>query len=118
MILAVAISGCGPRLVDPGPAAPRMMAPAPGASPQYNGPVFPAQPPLGTGSVPRVPASSVTTIPESEVFPSARYHSVQKGDTLTAIARRHGTTVAKLLEANGLDADAIIHPGQMIYIPE
>lgn len=42
---------------------------------------------------------------------------VRAGDTVTAIARRHGVTTAALLAANGLTADSIIYPGQRLAIP-
>lgn len=38
---------------------------------------------------------------------SQRSYTVRKGDTLSAIARRNGTTVAKLKAANGLKSDRI-----------
>lgn len=43
-------------------------------------------------------------------------YSVQKGDTLYGIARKKGTTVAKIKSANGLSSD-VIRPGQALKIP-
>tara|TARA_R110000850_G_scaffold30303_6_gene83559 strand:+ start:300 stop:1286 length:987 start_codon:yes stop_codon:yes gene_type:complete len=43
-------------------------------------------------------------------------YKVAKGDTLTAIARKNGTTVAQLKAANGLKSD-IISLGQSLTIP-
>jgi LysM repeat protein len=47
----------------------------------------------------------------------AREHVVQKGETLTAIARAHGVSVAALRKANNLASDALA-VGQKLAIPE
>lgn len=44
-------------------------------------------------------------------------YTVQKGDTLTAIAKSHGTTVAELASANGIRNPNIIRVGQELLIP-
>ena len=41
-------------------------------------------------------------------------YSVKKGDTLYSIARKHGTTVAKLQQLNGLTSKSILRTGQVI----
>ena len=46
--------------------------------------------------------------------PAAGDYTVVAGDTLWSIAQAHGTTVAALNAANGLDANAIIYPGQTL----
>lgn len=43
-------------------------------------------------------------------------HTVVRGDTLSSIARRYGTTVAALISYNDLPS-TIIYVGQRIYIP-
>jgi LysM repeat protein len=43
---------------------------------------------------------------------------VKSGETLSAIAKRYGTTAAAIEQANGLDSKSILSPGQMIYIPK
>lgn len=43
---------------------------------------------------------------------------VKKGDTLSAIAKKYGTTVAKLAKANAIPNPDIIHTGQLLTIPE
>jgi len=43
-------------------------------------------------------------------------HTVAKGDSLSAIAKRYGTTVAALKSANNLRSDVIV-PGQRLVIP-
>ena len=42
---------------------------------------------------------------------------VQAGDTLGAIAARHGTTVAALVSLNGLTNPNLIYPGQRLSLP-
>ena len=48
---------------------------------------------------------------------SSASHTVSAGDTVWDLARRHGTTVAAILSANGLDASAVIRVGQTLAIP-
>lgn len=45
------------------------------------------------------------------------YYVVQPGDTLSAIARRYGTTVTAIANANGLSNPNHIYVGQRLYIP-
>ncbi len=47
---------------------------------------------------------------------SAKTVTVQPGDSLWALARRYDTTVADLLQLNGLASDAI-RPGQVLIVP-
>jgi len=47
---------------------------------------------------------------------STRYHKVRGGDTLYGIARRYGSSVAKIKSANGLRSD-IIRVGITLKIP-
>lgn len=44
-------------------------------------------------------------------------HTVTKGDTLWAIARSEGVSLARLLRANDLTTSSIIYPGQKLEIP-
>lgn len=43
-------------------------------------------------------------------------HTVVAGDTIFAIAQRHGSTVEAVLAANGLGPGSIIYPGQSIVV--
>jgi LysM repeat protein len=47
----------------------------------------------------------------------SRAYVVQPGDSLFAIARQHGVTVADLVTANGLTITSVIHPGQQLAVP-
>jgi len=44
-------------------------------------------------------------------------HNVRRGDHLTGIAKRYGTTVSALRDANGLKRNRPIQPGQELIIP-
>lgn len=44
-------------------------------------------------------------------------YSVRRGDTLGAIADRHGISLRSLLQANGLSSRSVIHPGDTLTIP-
>lgn len=44
------------------------------------------------------------------------YYTVQKGDTLTAIAKKYGTTVKKLKTMNKIENVNLIHPGQKFRV--
>ena len=59
-------------------------------------------------------AVNLAELPESKRIRVA-YHRVQRGDTLGAIARRHGVTVAEIQASNRLRG-TMIHPGQELLI--
>jgi LysM repeat protein len=44
-------------------------------------------------------------------------YTVRSGDTLSAVAVRHGVTLAALLKASKLSASSVIHVGQKVRIP-
>ncbi|MEJ7810174.1 MAG: LysM peptidoglycan-binding domain-containing protein [Gemmatimonadaceae bacterium] len=66
-------------------------------------------------------SSRATTSSGSKAKPSAKassgaaVHVVQRGESLTAIARRYGTTVARLRALNGMSDDAI-RAGQRLVV--
>lgn len=43
-------------------------------------------------------------------------YTVQRGDTLSAIARKYGTTVSKIVKDNGIKNPNLIYPGQKLTI--
>ncbi|WP_258566830.1 LysM peptidoglycan-binding domain-containing protein [Microbacterium sp. Se5.02b] len=48
--------------------------------------------------------------------PTAKTHTVVAGDTVFAIAQKHGTTVDAVLAANGLTRASVIYPGQTLAV--
>lgn len=49
--------------------------------------------------------------------PKTAIYRVRKGDTLSGIARRHGTTVRTLMELNQLKGSASLHAGRNLILP-
>jgi membrane-bound lytic murein transglycosylase D len=47
---------------------------------------------------------------------SATTHVVRSGDTLSAIARNHGASIASLRAINGLSSSSVIRPGQKLKL--
>ena len=48
---------------------------------------------------------------------SSGYHRVRKGETLSKIAAKYGTSVASLAKANKIRTKSVIHTGQRLRIP-
>lgn len=80
------------------------------ASPAPATPAAPA-PALQPASAPAAPAA-----PTPAPAPSGAY-TIKAGDTLSAIASRHGVKLSDLLAANQLSMTAIIYPGNKLAIP-
>lgn len=64
---------------------------------------------------PKAPAKAESSS-GGTVLPGQSY-SIRTGDTMSAVAARHGVSVAALLKANGMDWNSIVYPGQQIKIP-
>lgn len=60
--------------------------------------------------------ATTTTVGTTTTAASATY-TVQPGDTLFDIARRFGSTVDALVEANDISDPDLITPGQVLEIP-
>lgn len=75
-----------------------------------------AKAPLRVGQALTIPASSGSTFVPSTGSQDAGSYTVCKGDTLSGIAARHGTTVAALKQANGLSRSTI-RVGQKLMLP-
>ncbi len=67
-----------------------------------------------TLTIPTATSSSSTAAPAA---PSTASHTVVRGDTVSALATRFGTTTAAIIAANGLDSTALIRIGQDLTIP-
>lgn len=50
-------------------------------------------------------------------FPGRIVHTVRRGDTVGQLAVRYGSSIAAIVEANGLDDSALIFTGQGLVIP-
>lgn len=50
-------------------------------------------------------------------LPGGTYYTVQRGDNLTLIAARFGTTVSAIVQANNLQNPSFIYAGQVLFIP-
>ena len=68
----------------------------------------------------RIVAGRTLTIPARHAAavaaPAVRTYTVRAGDTLGAIAGRHGTTVARLVQVNGLRDPNLIREGMVLRI--
>lgn len=47
---------------------------------------------------------------------NAKYHKIRRGDTLSAIARKHNTSVSKICKLNGIRETTILHEGRTIRV--
>ncbi len=66
---------------------------------------------------PSAPPAEAPSAPPALQTPVAGGYVVQGGDTISAIAQKHGVSVDALFAANGLGWSSIIYPGQTIAIP-
>lgn len=67
----------------------------------------------GSASAPAAPAKQESPAPANE---GGSVYTVKPGDTLGAIAARHGVKLSEVLSWNGLNMNSIIYPGQKIKI--
>ncbi|KAF1709456.1 lytic transglycosylase [Pseudoxanthomonas kalamensis DSM 18571] len=74
------------------------------------GTVVAAAPELGEAQ----PATASTATDDSTPRPSS--YVVRRGDSPWTIARRHGLSVKQLLALNGLPANAVLRPGQVLKL--
>lgn len=72
----------------------------------------------GTGGVYRggddLEANMASKSNKQQSSSSVRYHKVQKGETLSAIARKHHTTVNSLCSLNRIKKNVTLKPGQVL----
>jgi LysM repeat protein len=114
------------------PALPLQTEPAPITTPASLLPASTATPtvtPTGTATETAVATATVTptatgTVPPAPVLPSCTVrpphnwtlYLIQRGDTLSSLARQTGTTVAAIMQVNCLITD-LIYAGTTIYLP-
>jgi LysM repeat protein len=63
------------------------------------------------------PLHSPTPEPTATLPPNQTYHTIESGETVSAVAKQYGTTVSKILAANGLKSNSIISIGDVLIIP-
>ncbi len=114
----------GQKIVIPAYADARGAPAAAKSSPAVNAPGEPLRPTgekmaaLGSQPKPKAGAAAPAAADASNAAPkaAASAYSVQEGDTLSRIAKRHGVSTVALKAANRLD-DGIIRVGQTLRIP-
>jgi LysM repeat protein len=64
-----------------------------------------------------LPPPTSEPAPTATPTPATSTHTVQRGETLSAIARRYGVTVQALVWTNNIANPSLIVPGQVLVIP-
>jgi len=62
-------------------------------------------------------SGKVLTIPSKSTYTLYNKYSIKKGDTLTALARKHHTSVYKLRKANGMKKSDTLKIGKTLKVP-
>lgn len=102
---------------DRKPTPPRTTTPQPSRPPQVVASNPPPRQSAQTQPTAQTrPFAQTQPRPQVRPQPQVRRYTVKRGDTLSAIARRHNTTVAGIRRANGISGD-LIRPGQVLRIP-
>ncbi|KAE8762285.1 LysM peptidoglycan-binding domain-containing protein [Georgenia thermotolerans] len=70
---------------------------------------------IRAGQMLRIPSAASST--GTPAGATAGTHRVAAGETASGVAKRYGTTVAALIQANGLDRRGLIYIGQTLQIP-
>ncbi|CAH0167199.1 Muramidase-2 [Microbacterium oxydans] len=78
--------------------------------------IYPGQQLAVGGNAPQAaPAAAAAPVAQATP-PAAGSHAVVAGDTVSAIAKKYGTTTQAIFSLNGLDASSIIYPGQTLIV--
>ncbi len=83
---------------------------------QSNTLIYPGQKIKLTGTAPAPSAPAPAPAPAPAGAAGGSVYTVKSGDTLGAIAARHGVRLSEVFGWNGLNMGSIIHPGQQIKI--
>ena len=75
-----------------------------------------SKPKSTAGTSTKKKSTSTASSTKKKTSSSGKRYAVKQGDTLYGIARKNGTSVAKIKAANGLSSD-LIRPGQSLKIP-
>lgn len=73
---------------------------------------------LRAGQQLRIPSSDAPSATATAAAPAGGMHEVQRGETLSHIARRYGTSVARLQAINALGSANQLMAGQRLRIPD
>ena len=86
---------------------------------QANTIIYPGQKIKLTGSAPApaaTPAAPASSSSATSASGAGRVYVVKPGDTLSAIATRHGVGLADVFKWNGLGMSSVIYPGQKVKV--
>jgi len=67
---------------------------------------------------PKTELKAKPSLAKPQVTPSKRYHTVQKGETLSTISKKYGITVEELRKLNGLSRNQPVRTGQKLLVSE
>ena len=77
--------------------------------------------PTSGSAAAKAASASATAAPAPSAAPAPKAtttaYTVRSGDTLSGIAKRHGTTARAIASLNGISLTTHIHPGQKLKIP-
>lgn len=79
----------------------------------------PSRPPATAGATVDTPPPDANPLPPQPAprpKPQVTRHTVKRGDTLSHIARRYGSSVSAIRRANGISG-SLIYPGQKLIVP-
>jgi LysM repeat protein len=82
---------------------------------QANTIIYPGQKIKLTGSTP-APSAPRATAPATSASGGGSVYVVKPGDTLSAIAARHGVGLSEIFKWNGLGMSSVIYPGQKVKV--
>ncbi len=88
---------------------------APATPAPVSAPATPAPVSKATSDDSLVPTAE--TCPEPTATENPKTYTIQAGDNMVSIARKHGTTSAILNKINGLKSGSVIRPGQKLKLP-
>lgn len=74
--------------------------------------------PTATATATGTPTSEVAGASATATPGNPTEYVVQPGDTLSLIAAEFGTTVLAIVELNGIADPSLIHPGDVIRLPQ
>ncbi|MEE6295490.1 lytic transglycosylase [Georgenia wangjunii] len=72
---------------------------------------------IRVGQMLRIPVPGSAAPAPSTPAPAARSHVVARGETVSGLAKRYGTSVSAIVSANSLNSRALILVGQRLSIP-